>query len=72
MKNALRAAAAGVALAVCIGAGCSGCSAPALPTVVSVHTVTNDQCAVIELVLDSGVTKDVCLTASQIEKVIDP
>ena len=54
--------------------GCAGCAAPpgqCPPVLVSPHLVTNDQCAVLELALDGGITKTVCLTASQLEKVID-
>jgi hypothetical protein len=53
------------------GASCSGCAAPTPPpVVVDPHIVTNDQCAVLELRLDGGVVKNICLTASQIERVV--
>jgi hypothetical protein len=52
---------------------CSGCGAPGAvcpPTVVASHVATETQCALIELDLDSGVTKTICLTADQIEKAM--
>lgn len=52
--------------------GCAGCATPPPPAPVAAdpHVVTNDQCAVLELQLDSGVTKTICLTAAQLEKVL--
>ena len=54
------------------GSGCTGCAAPSPPpAVVSTHVVTQTQCAVLELQLDSGVTKTICLTADQLEKAME-
>jgi hypothetical protein len=53
------------------GASCAGCAAPAPPvTASSVVVVTPDQCAVLELRLDGGITKTICLTSEQLQKAM--
>lgn len=66
-----RAALACAVASLCALCACSSCSAPPAPIVVDPHVVTNDQCAVLELHLDSGVTETICLTAKQLQKAID-
>ncbi len=46
---------------------------PSLPaTPVAPHVVTPDHCALVELELDGGLTSAICLSASQLEKVLAP
>ncbi len=68
-----RAAFACVVASLCAVCACSSRTpaGPPVPAAVDPHVVTNDHCTVIELRLDGGVVKNVCLTADQIEKVIE-
>ncbi len=64
MSGALRAAALLLLLA-----GCAP-PAPCPTTIVAPHVVTPTTCAVLELELDGGITKTICLTGAQLEKAI--